>query len=174
MSEKKSALLTPRQREFLSTDEHDMTARGERSARARIRDRIDAGLDDLGLLAEHPDLDEFVDADDSLASQLRSTVAFVYRAGEMADLDVDELIEEGIVEGRRGHAGVLLKRFRDDPDSLTLGEFRELQLSGKLTRDVYSEVTRGDVRAPIGNVSEDEFGRVLRALDEEAREDDEE
>lgn len=44
-----SSLLTPSQRDFLRGSS-DMTDRGERAARSRIRNRINAGMSDLGLL----------------------------------------------------------------------------------------------------------------------------
>jgi hypothetical protein len=45
-----SALLTPRQRDALR-GESDLSARGERAARARIRDRLQASIFDLQLIA---------------------------------------------------------------------------------------------------------------------------
>lgn len=127
-----ASVLTPAQRQYL-LGEKELSESGERALKRRIHERYRAGLKDLTLLAEYSHLDELLVDDDRLESQLRSAVAFVYRAAEMADLEGDELIEAGVVEGRRGHAEVLLKQFREDPLSLTLQEVRELKSYGKIS-----------------------------------------
>jgi hypothetical protein len=52
-----SALLTPRQRDALR-GESDLNARGERAARARIRERLQASIFDLQLIASTLPLDD--------------------------------------------------------------------------------------------------------------------
>ncbi|WP_251341970.1 hypothetical protein [Haloplanus halophilus] len=58
-SDRPTAILTDRQRTFLR-GEGDLGERGERAARARIRDRLDAAFDDLRLIL-NTDVEAFED-----------------------------------------------------------------------------------------------------------------
>jgi hypothetical protein len=151
-----SALLTPSQRKVLrGTDE--ISERGRRSSRARARKRARiALLEDIPLLLEAIAPEDLFDtyvfsdtsdrADDlnrinrnTLFDSLRSTVAFAYRIADASGLDAQRVIEEGIEIARTGREEMLLKKFRENPEEMTLGEIEMLAQQGHITHEEHIE-----------------------------------
>lgn len=62
-----TGLLTQSQREFLQTDDPDMTERGKRAAKSRIRSRLRAAFDDLHLLLGDGEVKQQIDLEEVLA-----------------------------------------------------------------------------------------------------------
>jgi len=156
-------MLGQTQREFLRGEGPEPRSSHGRTVRTRIRERVRAGLYDFELLSQDlsdRDIEQIAGSfeDPQLRQVLEETVAFLYLLGDHAgSLDAEGVIDQGVMIGRGVRAEALLERFREDPDSLTFGEVRELQLSGKLTDEVWNEAypdDDDDRRPPIGNVSE--------------------
>jgi hypothetical protein len=117
--ERKTALLTRRQREYLRSEKEFESGQSERDMRYKIRERIKNGLLDFELLAdeleprdrkqifkdvrtaalrgdEHVNVDEMPQRDE--VEGLVHTVAFLYLAARDADLPFEKVIELGISE----------------------------------------------------------------------------
>lgn len=104
MAEEKrdSALLTPSQREVLTGDA-DITSRGERSARTRIRKRIADGFLDFRIIFDHldeQDRDSLLDGDAHEQAQLHdgmvAAAALIYEMHERSGWPFEVFLERAI------------------------------------------------------------------------------
>lgn len=133
-----TAILTKGQREYLAGDR---TPTQERTMRTRIRERVRIGiLDDLPLVmtprgddVEPFDPEEIFDPEGGdpvtgreLADSLRSMVALSYQLADAGRLDPEEIIEEGIEQGRRSRSEYLVEWFQKDPKRLTIEEMERV------------------------------------------------
>lgn len=109
MTEEKreSALLTPSQRDALSED-NDITERGMRSARARIRDRIKNGLLDFRLIFDHlaeDDRDALQDAGAHERAMLHdgmvAATALFYEIHDREGWSFQEFLERAVEDAHR-------------------------------------------------------------------------
>lgn len=180
-----SAMLTPKQRQYLKDPENadvELGGASERMLRSRIRKRAQITiLSDMSLLLEAID-DGPLDAekiadvnnDDyhALALGLKSQVALSYQLSKAAGLKGKQIVKEGLEEGRTSRAKAIYKRFQKRPRSLTLGEYGLLRREGLIDEDEYKELFQETLRDPLGYVSPEEASENVQEWHEEALEEE--
>lgn len=145
-------ILSPADRSYLRGDSEFERAQSERNARARIRDRVLAGLHDGALLADELDerdrelvFEKHVADDPAAVRALIGTLAFCYRGAEDAGLEFGALVEEAVsrAEADRNVAASVDLEVRREPldaDRLT----RKLRRTGSLTLSELSYLREAD------------------------------
>lgn len=165
--ERSRGLLSPADRSYLRGETALASVQSERNTRARIRDRIEDGLLDFELLAEH-----LADREVELLFEKRfegargtaafdalvAAVAFLYRGIERTDLDFETVLREGInlAEAPNNRAATVtldttfhaldteqLRRKLEDGDSLSLTEIAYLYDADDVGRDELAEYFDG-------------------------------
>lgn len=187
------SILTPSQRKLLSTDDADMNSSTARSAKARIRQRLRAGMIDFDLVLREldpsqiqrafelrkPPTEEGSDEEIVLENGMASAIGMVYLAGLNRRTDVPdqdrppELTYTRFIEKRaeKGLRVALNKLGRsveniDVSIDIDLGEgFDELAGLEPPALAKYSETTLLQARLD-GVISQDEF---MAAMDEKER-----
>lgn len=176
-----SALLTPSQRQVL-IDESDITDRGKRAARSRIRQRVRAGILDFGLLGGYLTSDdrdriiEEIDYGDAIDPVI-SMVSFSYQICKTVGLDAEKIFGEGIARGEEARTGqrpgvdiditidppteVLFERYRRGDPTLTWAELDQIEEAYGI--DIEHPAHSGEGGMGISEELEEE----LRDLDEE-------
>lgn len=139
--ERPRGILSQADRAYLRGETAFDSDQSERNARARIRERVLAGLRDGDLLADALSerdrelvFEKHVADDPAAVRALIGTLAFCYRGADTAGLDFGALLEEAVsrVEADRNFAAAVefdLQREPLDPDRLT----RKLRRTGSLT-----------------------------------------
>ncbi|WP_436926818.1 hypothetical protein [Halosimplex amylolyticum] len=145
-------ILSPADRAYLRGETAFESDQSERNARARIRDRVLAGLYDADLLADALSerdrelvFGKHVGGDPEAVRALIGTLSLLYRGAEEAGLDFGSLLEEGVsrAEADRNVAAAVefeVRREPLDPDSLT----RKLRRTGSLTLSELSYLREAD------------------------------
>ncbi|WP_135364630.1 hypothetical protein [Halosimplex halophilum] len=140
-NERPRGILSPADRAYLRGETTFGSDQSERNARARIRERVLAGLRDFDLLADalaERDRElvfgKHVGDDPEAVRSLIAALAVLYRGAEEAGLEFGTLLEEGVSRAeadRSVAAGVDFEVRREplDPDRLT----RKLRRTGSLT-----------------------------------------
>lgn len=154
-SDPPASMLTNAQRDWIR-GEKEYRPSAERELRGRIRDRFAAAITvDMPLMAdvEEEKLEDFVEATDrdTLADGLRSTVAFVYKVANVADLEAESIIEDGIELGRHGRADMILSRLREGRGPVTISDVEFLASADS----VDNEELKGLVREYWGSAESD-------------------
>ena len=129
--------------------------------RTRLRKRIRQGFFDIELLQDElsdddiekistsfgpENLEDF--GGEELALALRSTVALVYRFARAGELDPDQIIKDGIAEGKRSRVAHIRQKLEESPGSLTLNELELLHKSGELDEAEYEELFKSALGGP--------------------------
>ncbi|WP_459191582.1 hypothetical protein [Halosimplex sp. J119] len=139
--ERPRGILSPADRSYLRGETTFESAQSERNARARIRERVLAGLYDADLLADALSerdrelvFEKHVGDDPEGVRALIAALALLYRGAEDAGLDFGTLLEEGVsrAEADRSVAASVEFEVRREPldaDRLT----RKLRRTGSLT-----------------------------------------
>ena len=150
-----ASILTNRQRAFLQGDT-DIEGRAERAAWARIRKRVQTGLRDFPLVVYTVDPADIADGFDptELFPALRSQIAFVYHVAQAADIDINRLFGEGLMEGQAGRVAVLKARFEDGDGSLELPDLQLLQHAGEISQEELYEYIETAYQAPSNYMSD--------------------
>ncbi|GAA0205483.1 hypothetical protein [Halobaculum roseum] len=170
--ERERGVLSPADRAYLRGETEFASVQSERNARARIRDRLHAGLYDFELLVEglsetdrklvfEDRLDrEGTDAFDALVSAM----AFLYRGVEDTDLEFETVLAEGInlAEASEERAATvdLDVTFR----ALSVAEVRRKMRAGETLS--LTELAFADAREEI---APDEFAEYVRGDDTDDR-----
>ncbi|WP_435065299.1 hypothetical protein [Halobaculum sp. EA56] len=163
--ERERGILSPADRAYLRGETEFASVQSERNARARIRDRVHAGLYDFELLVERlAERDRRLVFEDRLDREgtaafdaLVSAVAFLYRGVDDTDLDFETVLSEGInlAEAGEGRAATvdLDVTFR----ALSVAEVRRKMHEGEPLS--LTELAFADTRTEI---SGDEFAEYVR------------
>ncbi|WP_415380262.1 hypothetical protein [Halosimplex sp. TS25] len=145
-------ILSPADRAYLRGGTTFESDQSERNARARIRERVLAGLYDADLLADALSerdrelvFEKHVGDDPAGVRALIAALAFLYRGAEDAGLDFETLLEEGVsrAEADRNVAAAVefdVHREPLDADRLT----RKLRRTGSLTLSELSYLREAD------------------------------
>ena len=150
--ERPRGVLSAADRSYLRGETTFESDQSERNARARIRERVLAGLRDADLLADELSerdrelvFGKHVDDDPEAVRALIAALAFLYRGVADAGLDFGALLEEGVsrAEAERSVAAAVefdVRREPLDADRLT----RKLRRTGSLTLSELSYLRETD------------------------------
>lgn len=139
--ERPRGILSPADRAYLRGESDFASAQSERNARARIRERVRAGLYDADLLADALSgrdrelvFEKYFGGDPAGIRALIGAVAFLYRGAEDAGLSFETLVEEGVSRAEAGrdraaNVEISVDRRPLDADRLV----RQLRHTGSLT-----------------------------------------
>jgi len=150
--ERPRGVLSAADRSYLRGETAFESDQSERNARARIRERVLAGLRDADLLADELSerdrelvFGKHVGDDPEAVRALIAALAFLYRGAADAGLDFGALLEEGVsrAEAERSVAAAVefdVRREPLDADRLT----RKLRRTGSLTLSELSYLRETD------------------------------
>jgi hypothetical protein len=134
MARKSASLLTKTQRRRLQNDFEELDQAKKRRDQQRIRERLESGLLDFGLLADYPDeqLDLAVDdlSDDDLRAALADTYLVVERTRAVRGYDRADLLRE---------ARTRADDYATGPDTRTLSDL-ELRTEAEIRADTEEEL----------------------------------
>lgn len=174
--ERPRGILAPVDRAYLRGEKEYDHRQSAYDRRETIRERVYHSLHDFPILAEHADPTEFSDELEfgELIEVLRSQIAFAYLLADQEGLDFDTIVEEGIQEAHTSQAEAVMERFRDDPDSVTLGELKSLHEAGVIDSEEYSEAFKDALAPPDpGATTEEEVAEAIDRWVEEAEQESE-
>jgi hypothetical protein len=138
-SQETGAILTPNQREFLRIGGcEDLSDASIRMKRRRIANRIQLAItEDIPLITEAIAMDNAPKSlstdkiaegvnEDEFQQNLSLLVSLVEHLSNEIGLDGEEIVNDGLNEKLETRGEKLLKKFNNDPDSMTLGELSDL------------------------------------------------
>ena len=176
-----SSILTDTQRKYLrmSEDERneEYTKQQRSYHRGEIRERVRAAiLEDVPVILEKLEPEEIFDPKvgdtitrRELADALRPMVVLAYRLADAAHLDPEEIIDDGVSQGRASRGEYLLECFREDPGRLTLAELKLLRDEELIDETAFTKVYHGFLES-IGIEIPDAIQRQVELADEEGEE----
>ena len=100
----------------------------------------------------------------SLKTGVVELVAFAYQLADAGDVEVDELIDEGIEIGRGNRVDVLVNRLQTDPGSVTIEDLVLLATDGAFDEDRIVDFA-GDAIAETGAYGVGSFSNAERAAE---------
>lgn len=175
-------ILSEADRAYLCGETEFASVQSERNARARIRDRLYAGVRDFELLIEGLDDHDrelvFEKRFGSLAGPaafdaLVSAVALLYRGIDDTDIDFDAVLHEAInvAEAREGRAATVdldVTYERLSPESLLhkLGQGEELSLTELAYLHRHDDVSRERLARYVADDEDVDDGRIQSKVTE--------
>lgn len=180
IDDRPSALLTDRQRKYLC-DELDISQSGERAARRRIRERLQASVFDMSLIMRELSLDDvdkaFTDPDPeapraSISDTLPDLIALLYLADRESETIDNESTHDGWRMEDKVETGIkraLTHRLEAKVESVTAdiiverGDSLESLAEGDLAALSTDELTQ---LVMAGQIDSDEFAQAITAKQE--------
>lgn len=169
LRERDSALLTPRQREYLR-GELDIKPRAERALRQRIRERLQATVFDVQLINQNLSLNDLDVAFESpedipqsaIDSQLPTFVTLLYLLRRIDETraphdgwHLEQIVESGIIRalrrnGTTGGAEVSIRVDRGEPlAELATGDLSELSADTLTDLLIAKEISKQEFTAAV-------------------------
>lgn len=180
--ERERGILSPADRAYLRSETDFSSVQSERNARARIRDRLYAGVRDFELLVEHLE-----DHDRELVFEKRfgnaagpeafdalvSALAMLYQGVDDTDLEFEAVLHEAVnvaeaSEGRAASVDLDVTYERLSPESLLhkLGQGEELSLTELAYLHGHDDVSRDRLARYVADDETVDDGRIQSKVTE--------
>lgn len=155
-SDRPASLLTDAQRAYL-LGEKEYRPSTARDVRRRVQQRIAASAADYALLTSDSVTSDFSLDFNQIASTTSNTdlrralvgqIAFAYKTAIAAGFDGDQIIEQGVKQGKEGELAALYEQYLESPETLTVQDVARLAEAGKLDNDPFIELAESFAPAP--------------------------